>query len=483
MNRPYGVCSPFSNPTWKPIQILTNLVEKSILLALLALGAWSFALPFRSAPPLETGPLPSQSSEPSQNAHISSQETSGKGTTTSEGSNKTRVFPPPDDGGRILEVTLHYCRENEEDMELFYQDFFEKFSTSARILLVCSTQECETFFEEKYGTLARKDGRQIIPIVVNRPLSIWARDRRVARQTEKGEPQRSFIPPPQELYTEDKISELTLAETLWARGVAPRALTDSFILEGGNLVSNAQHIFVGKNVVSENAARFEDEAEAAQTLERIFGKPVVLLEDEFGVPPWFHADMYLTVLDGNTLGLADLTLGLRLLAGKKSEKLSWKRTSGWRTRLPSGLTVDFTAPESPIVVGLEAVRRQLESLGYQVIRFPALVNAGEEWMVSYTNVLMEKNGSEKLVYLPRYAIPALDKAARELWVAQGFKVKDVNVSKVFDLGGAIRCIANVTLREPVLPLSLDVIHSQRVEPSLTEINTESNSGASLVKTP
>lgn len=482
MNRPNGVGATRPQSNWIPFQSLTDLVRKSILLGLLALGAWSFALPFRAEPPQEIESLSSPSTETAPSGQVAPLKASGN-EPKDAGSKKVNVFPPPDDGGRILEVTLHYCRENEEDMDRFYQDFFEKFTVSAKVLIVCSTLECESYFEENYGELARKDGRQITTAVVNRPLSIWARDRRVARQTEDGQPQRSFIPPPQELYTEDKISELTLSETLWAKGVAPRALTDSFILEGGNLVSNYRHIFVGKNVVTENASRFEDEVEAAQTLERIFGKPVVLLADEFGAPPWFHADMYLTVLDQKTVGLADLTLGMRLLTGKKSEKLSWSRSAGWRTRLPSGLAVDFTAPDSPIVVGLEAVRRQLEALGYKVLRLPALVNADEEWMVSYTNVLMEREGADKLVYLPRYAIPSLDKAAREFWMAQGFKVRDVDVSKVFDLGGAIRCIANVTLREPVHPLNPDIHPIQKVEPSLAEVKPETNSGASLVKAP
>ncbi len=446
MNRSNGACASISKTTWKPYRSLSDLALKSILLALLALGAWPVVLPFRAAPP-PVSQHPDDSGASSIGFQTSPPEVQEISPTPKPPIFK-KAFPPPDDGGKILEVTLHYCQENEEDMEDFYQDFFKKFNQSARLLIVCATSDCESFFNETYGALARAGGREVNTVVVDRLLSIWARDRRVARQSESGHPERSFIPPPQELYTDDKLSELTLAEILWSKGVAPRALTESFILEGGNLVSNQRHIFVGKNVLSENGSRFEDEEEALQTMERIFGKPVIWLEDEQGAPPWFHADMYLAALDETTVALADPTLGLRLLNGRRADKLKWDKISGWKTRLPSGLKVDFSAPQSRIATGLETVKRRLEGLGYKVIRLPALVNEEDEWMVSYTNVLMERDGGVKKVYLPRYAIPALDSAARKSWELEGFQVLDVNVSNVFDLGGAIRCIANVTLREP-----------------------------------
>jgi hypothetical protein len=84
-----------------------------------------------------------------------------------------------------------------------------------------------------------------------------------------------------------------------------------------------------------------------------------------------------------------------------------------------------------------------------VLRVPALVEAPDEWMVTYNNVIMDHRDQRNIVYMPTYDIPELDRAAAAIYLGLGFEVRTIDVSKVYASGGAIRCLVNVTERRRV----------------------------------
>jgi hypothetical protein len=157
--------------------------------------------------------------------------------------------------------------------------------------------------------------------------------------------------------------------------------------------------------------------------------------------PWIHTDMYLTPIDSKTVLVASPVLGCDLLPNRKSIPAinRGKQTS---------VEFDQVSTDSARQQRFDDVANQLTDLGYQVIRLPSLVNIQKDWMVTYNNVIMDYQNGLRVVYMPVYNIPELDQAAEQTYRALGFDVKPIDVSAIFQLGGAIRCLANVTRRLP-----------------------------------
>jgi hypothetical protein len=281
---------------------------------------------------------------------------------------------------------------------------------------------------------------------LDRVLSLWARDRRVARQTPDYLPARVFVPTPLPLYESDKQSDLQIPSLLWPAGLVPGTTLVSFHLEGGNLVANQRHLFTGINVLLENEDKFDDEAGLERMLRRLFAREPVLLRDRRNLVPWVHADMYLTPVSETLVLLADPADGWERF--RSSAGVSSGSSSADTPELLGGLGPESLVLDPVLRDSFEDIQGQLTELGYQVMRLPALVNAAEEWMVSYNNVLMERRDGKRIVYMPVYDLPALDAAAADVYRRLGFEVRMIDVTGVFQLGGAIRCVANVTRRLP-----------------------------------
>ena len=66
--------------------------------------------------------------------------------------------------------------------------------------------------------------------------------------------------------------------------------------------------------------------------------------------------------------------------------------------------------------------------------------------VTYTNALFDRRGAQRIVYLPTYALPALDAAAQHVYEAQGFEVHPIDVSPIYRLNGSLGCLVNVLAR-------------------------------------
>ena len=75
-----------------------------------------------------------------------------------------------------------------------------------------------------------------------------------------------------------------------------------------------------------------------------------------------------------------------------------------------------------------------------------LLQGGDDWMITYNNVLIDRRDEFDVVYMPVYHVPELDRAAARVYRDLGFEVRLVDVSEIFRMGGALRCVANVTRR-------------------------------------
>jgi hypothetical protein len=101
-------------------------------------------------------------------------------------------------------------------------------------------------------------------------------------------------------------------------------------------------------------------------------------------------------------------------------------------------------------------------------------------MVTYNNVLLEQRGRQKIVYMPVYGVPALDRGSERIYRGLGFEVKTIDVSQIFELGGAVRCLANVTERSDSMKQASS---PRRAGTSLVRVYTvvEADQGAQAIE--
>ena len=277
--------------------------------------------------------------------------------------------------------------------------------------------------------------------------------------------------------------------------------------EGGNIVADERHAFVGANTIRHNGVTLEqDEAEIVRQFERELGRPVLVVGP---VPqPIGHVDMMLTPLGDQRLMLADPGRGAtlaeqeltdspnRVAAFEAScEKMFFgtpaiqelRDLKGHVVRPPQvvGQTRKAIDDSRAVAGQLDRLAEELSARGYQVIRIPYLFvrrepaqreqgrsttrrvttatapsdpnSAGdqeEEWgapkypELTYNNVLLETVEGRRIVYLPQYGWEALDSDARRVWQENGCEVHAVDgfaISAMY--GGSLRCCVKVLGRD------------------------------------
>jgi hypothetical protein len=251
--------------------------------------------------------------------------------------------------------------------------------------------------------------------------------------------------------------------------------------EGGNIVSDTEHVLIGANTIRRNAIELEmPEQEVVLRFEEEFGRRVLVIGP---VPqPIAHIDMMLTPLGDGRLALADTAAGAQIAErALDSDSESVAAFESWteehffghpRIRQISGRDGALTAPHlrgrtremiarsramAPV---LDEVARSLDTHGYRVVRIPMLMGGPEtdaspsdegEYsvhasypMLTYNNVLLEADAQGGRVYVPRYGWAALDEAAHRAWAALGFAPRPIDgltISAMY--GGALRCAVKV----------------------------------------
>lgn len=345
----------------------------------------------------------------------------------------------PDTGGPISELVLHYDPVFEHDLAPVYDDLFDALGGNTRLQVVCPDSLAVRQFFTKWGARAGDDGRPVQVINARCPLTLWARDRRIARAWATGQSAAAFVPISVWDYERDKCSELGVPGALARMGWIPGIVQNGLHIEGGNVVSNSRHAFVGNNVIEDNHAAFGNRDRLMRTLREVIGLPIILVADSDGQVPWCHVDMYLTPIDDRTVLVADPKLARALLADSDDELC---------LESPDQDTFMAYAALGYNANTLDSVAARIAAAGYEVLRVPAVLDPDENWMVTYNNVLMETRRDGVFVYMPTYGVPSLDRSAARVYESLGFQVRGIDVSRVFESGGAIRCMANVTARGP-----------------------------------
>ncbi|HET7500057.1 MAG TPA: hypothetical protein VFK02_03615 [Kofleriaceae bacterium] len=263
------------------------------------------------------------------------------------------------------------------------------------------------------------------PVVVGTPITTWSRDRYAALVDDRGH--GSILAPPRSetpfaSRAGDARSPYAISQALYHR--EPHVA--DILFEGGDLAATPRWLFADANLVARNVGRgAADRASIEAELHRRFGQQLVWLGDAVGDVPRHHIMMYAVPLDDHTVAVGDVRAGVALLGDT-----------------PLFLDdVDLQAPR------FDRAAAQLAARGFSVVRVPALVLAGGGSFVTYTNALFDRrDDGTRVVYLPTYALPALDAAARRFYEAQGFAVVPIDVSPIYRLNGSLGCLVNVLAR-------------------------------------
>jgi len=280
----------------------------------------------------------------------------------------------------------------------------------------------------------------------------------------------------------ERADDRMMAEVI-ARETGFRVKASGLFFEGGNIVSDRDHVLIGANTIRRNAVELDvAEPEVVLRFEEELGRQVLVVGPF--PQPIGHIDMMLTPLGDGRIALADAASGARIAEqALKEDPKSVAAFEGWceehffgdpSIREIAGADGRLTAPDvrgrtremieksRTIAPLLDGVARALEQHGYRVERIPFLFGGPESNsdatekeqstraaypMLTYNNVLVEEGAEGRLVYLPRYGWASMDDEARRAWERRGFTARPIDgltVSAMY--GGALRCAVKVLAR-------------------------------------
>jgi hypothetical protein len=279
---------------------------------------------------------------------------------------------------------------------------------------------------DRFTHLIAADGHleRFHPVVVGTTITTWSRDRYAALVDDAGHgsilaPPRLEAPTP--ARAGDARSPYAISRALYHRD--PKVA--DIVFEGGDLAATPNLVFADVNLAFRNVGHgAADRPSMEREIHSRLAQRLVWLGDAVGDVPRHHIMMYMMPIDDHTVAVGDIRAGVALLGD---------------TPLPLD-DVDVEAAR------FDHAAAELQKQGFQVVRVPALVRAGAGSYVTYTNALFDRRGDQRIIYMPTYALPALDEAGRRFWEAQGFEVHPIDVSPIYHLNGSLGCLVNVLAR-------------------------------------
>lgn len=329
----------------------------------------------------------------------------------------------------LSRIAIHYAPGNDRVALPVWRDLFTTLPPSVRV-------DVEVTAAPDFDRLLRKLRSAEVPnldrlhvVVVGAPITTWSRDRYAALVDEDGH--GSILAPPRVETPFQKRAGDASSPAAISRAAYDRDPTiANIVFEGGDLAATPRWVFADANLANRNVGRTTaDRASIEAELHRRLGQDIVWLGSEVGDVPRHHIMMYMMPLDDGTVAVGDVREGVRLLATE-----------------PEG--ADLALADTEVEAArFDRAAGQLAAMGFRVVRVPAVVLAGAGSYVTYTNALFDRRGDQKIVYLPTYALPALDAAGTAFWEGQGFEVHPIDVSSIYKLNGSLGCLVNVLARE------------------------------------
>jgi N-dimethylarginine dimethylaminohydrolase len=207
--------------------------------------------------------------------------------------------------------------------------------------------------------------------------------------------------------------------------------------DGGDFLSDNDNVFVAPRVLQRNLQRtVGGREEFLSALASQVKRRVILLDEA----PDHHAGMFMASLGEHLMLVGDPRLGRRLWPAPSQAESAAKNDEFMH--LPGG--PDFTAATQHL---FDAVADQCAAAGYRVVRVPVVPAQDGRTYLTYVNVLLDRAGDRRIVYLPYYrGAETLNAAARAVWEKLGFEVRPVDCTATYRHFGCLHCLVNVLKR-------------------------------------
>ena len=311
-----------------------------------------------------------------------------------------------------------------------YADFLSAIEGDVTVYVVCPSRAA-------YDELVKFAGPvrcRLRPIVVNHPMTTWARDRWVALAPASPNGITTLLHQPREVSAEiwparagDERISADIANAL-PSSVCARCT--SLYFDGGDFLADNETVFVAPRVLPRNLQNTEsNQAAFVRDVSSMLKRRVVLFDEA----PDHHVAMFMASVGNKTVLVGDPGLGRSLLPGS---------ISGDFPDLPGG--PDFSARTQRL---FDAVADQCAQAGYRVVRVPTIPAADGRTFLTYVNCLIDRQGDRRIVYLPFYrGTASLNRAARKIWESLGFEIRPVDCTSTYRQFGCLHCLVNVLER-------------------------------------
>lgn len=330
----------------------------------------------------------------------------------------------PAAGSALEQLAIQFHRVQAKRFLEVYEALFAALDPAVTVWVVVGDEEDRAMFET--ARRAWRPGPKVEYVVVNDAITSWSRDRMAVL----GEGPTTLLVPPRPMRGPDARLRDWIVPWDLRRALGPNFRVDvaPFQFEGGDLIANERTVFVATPLLERNPDR--DPEEVLADIARVTGREVVRIGDSKTQVPNHHIGMFLTPLPDGRVAYGDPDLGLQLVDG---------------TPEMDGVPFEIDRREERLE-RFRNVGRLLRAAGFETVALPILPGTERFAFVSYNNVMMEHRGGRLHVYLPTYGLEALDRAATDIYQAQGALVHPIRVDRLFRLGGSVRCLTTPLVR-------------------------------------
>jgi hypothetical protein len=285
--------------------------------------------------------------------------------------------------------------------------FFDQLDPKVEVIAACGNEADEAALRRVW-----KWPQALQTVTLNAAITGWSKDRFLVTGEK---PARLLCPRPDPNPIPGRNNDPLVASAL-AKRWPGRFVVDyqPLAFDAGDILCTDTTAIFSDSLAAKNGRPPDLDRQVAQMTGL---KPLWLR----GVPD-HHIGMFAAPLDDRTVVVGDPDLGLSL--SKPQEALT------------------SSADLQPFRNAIS----EFEKAGFKVVKAPILVFAPKVY-ATYTNAVLEHQGSRKIVYMPVYGIPRLDEAGAAAYRSQGWEVKPIPVGSVYRLRGTIGCLVNVLQRK------------------------------------
>ena len=352
-----------------------------------------------------------------------------------------RVEPLGEDHGRITSVVMQYQPDAGSLVVPIYTQFLAALGKQVEVTWVVGKLADVDDLQAKMGSNWHAGKGHVV--VVGKEITTWSKDRFVTLAF-PDRPGASLLCAPARLQTPNPLrtNDQEIPYCLAQKNIAQfQARATDVNFDGGDFLATRRHLFASPAIFEKNPVgvgmRFRTIAELKDDLNQKLARHIIWLGDTPQAAPAHHLGMFLTVI-GNTAAVGDVRMAEKV-AASHPETLATLQAAGG---------IASPAFRADLSARLDRVARQMQTLGYRVVRVPLLPSTTPRAWLSYNNGIVETRNGKSIFYMPTFGAKTLDTAAAEIFQSTtGCTVEPIDCAHIWPLGGSLHCLVNVVARD------------------------------------